>query len=503
MKNIKKINCNSRLTSHDSRLTIFYPLLAIFLLLPLLLSAYDFTNGGVRNAAMGGAGTASSNDASAIVWNPAFLGEITWYQLISDSRTYTIQLDNDDLSDNFAYFAAPLGRLGCLGLSVGSNGSNSYNETRMGMAYGTSALSRFLLGKDNKLLIGFGFQNYRTGFNETDNSYLDGSSYSFEDSNSAFDADFGIVYRPTSFLQLGLAVNRIMSANMALQDGGSDKLPRIISVGANLNIDALTLTADYNMEQGEDITESYYALGTEYAVAENLFLRAGLNSYDITAGVGIDVYRKDWLEEIDNYVEGMADVTSLTIGIDYAFQTPFMDNELESDFGNHYFGIHLAYGKKTVGEDELSEMFPDQYSSGLDLDSLYFARTRADTVYKEVTLYDTVKVVERVADEDVVNERVAQEAERIKLEQVGDINQASIYVIRALEFFYQEQYTRAIDQCEKAIATAPNLSMSYLRLAAIYVHLNENQQAMEYIQQGLRIDPGNEELIKLRDSINN
>ena len=503
MKNIKKINCNSRLTSHVSRLTIFHSLLTLFLLLPLLLSAYDFTNGGVRNAAMGGAGTASSNDASAIVWNPAFLGEITWYQLITDSRTYTIQLDNDDLSDNYAYFAAPLGRLGCLGLSVGSNGSNNYNETRMGMAYGTSALSRFLLGKDNKLLIGFGFQNYRTGFNETNNSYINDSNiYSFEDSNSAFDADFGIVFRPTSFLQLGLAVNRIMSANMALEDGGSDKLPRIISAGANIHIDALTLTADYNIEQGEDITESHYALGTEYAVAENLFLRAGLNSYDITAGVGIDVYRKDWLEEIDNYVEGMADVTSLTIGIDYAFQTPFKDNELESDFGNHYFGIHLAYGKKTVGEDDLSEMFPDQYSSGLDLDSLYFARTKADTVYKEVTLYDTVKVVERVADEDVVNERVAEEAERIKLEQVGDINQASVYLIRALEFFYAEQYTRAIDQCEKAIALAPNLSMSYLRLASIYVHLNENQQAMEYIQQGLRIDPDNEELIKLRNAVN-
>jgi len=502
MKNIKKINYNSRLTSHDSRLTIFHSLLTIFLLFPLLLSAYDFTKGGVRNAAMGGAGTASTNDASAVVWNPAFLGEITWYQLISDSRTYTLQLDNDNLSDNFAYFSAPLGKLGSLGISASMNGSNTYNETRLGMAFGTSAISRVLLGKDNKLLLGFGFQNYRTAFNETNNSYMDGSSYSFEDSNSAFDADFGIVFCPTSFLQLGLAVNRIMSANMALEDGGSDKLPRIISAGANLNINALTLTADYNIEQGEDITESYYAVGTEYAVAENLFLRVGLNNYDITAGLGIDVYQKDWLEEIDNYVEGMADVTTLKIGIDYAFQTPFMDNELESDFGNHYFGIHLAYGKKTVGEDELSEMFPDQYSSGLDLDSLYFARTKADTVYQEVTLYDTVKVVERVADEDVVNERVAEEAERIKLEQVGDINQASVYLIRALEFFYAEQYTKAIDQCEKAIAIAPNLSMSYLRLASIYVHLNENQQAMEYIQQGLRIDPDNEELIKLRDTIN-
>ncbi|MCF7912653.1 MAG: hypothetical protein K9M99_09005 [Candidatus Cloacimonetes bacterium] len=507
MKNIKMIS-KTRLTSHVSRLThlltshvsLFF---ALFLFLPLLLSAYDFTNGGIRNAAMGGAGTASTNDASAIVWNPAFLGEFLNYQFVSDSRTYSIQLDNDKLSDNFAYMSAPLGRLGSLGISAGVNGSETYDETRLGLAFGTSALSRLFLGKENKLLIGFGFQNYMTGYSETDNNFLDGSSSTFEDSNSAFDADFGIVYRPNRFLQLGLAAKRLMSANLALEDGGTDKLPRIISAGASFHIDALTLTADYNMEQGEDISESHFAIGSEYNVAENLFLRAGLNNYNITAGVGINVYQKDWLEEIDNYVDGMADVTSLTIGVDYAFQTPFMDNEMDADFGNHYFGVHLSYGRKTVSEDELSKLFPDQYSSGLDLDSLYFARVKADTVYKEVTLYDTVRVVERVADEDIVNERVSQEAERIKLEQVGDINQASIYLIRALEYFYAEQYTLAIDQCEKAISLAPNLSMSYLRLAAIYVHLSENQQAMEYIQQGLRIDPANEELLKLRDSINN
>jgi tetratricopeptide (TPR) repeat protein len=503
MKNIKMISKTRLTTPVSCLLTSHFSLLTLFLLLPLFLSAYDFSNGGVRNAAMGGAGTASTNDASAIVWNPAFLGEITWYQLISDSRTYSMQLDNDNLSDNFAYFSAPLGRLGSLGISAGVNGSDTYNETRLGVAFGTSALSRLLLGKENKLLIGFGFQNYRTGFNEPNNNYLDGSSLTFEESNSVFDADFGILYRANRFLQLGLSVNRLMSANMALEDGGSDKLPRIISAGACFNIDALKVTGDYTMEQGEDISESHFAIGSEYSVAENLFLRAGLNSYNITAGVGIDVYQKDWLEEIDNYVDGMADVTSLTIGIDYAFQTPFMDNEMEADYGNHYFGVRLSYGKKTVGEDQLSELFPDQYSSGLDLDSLYFARVKADTVFKEVTLYDTVRVVERVADEDVVNERVSQEAERIKLEQVGDINKASVYLIRALEFYYAEQYTLAIDQCEKAISIAPNLSMSYLRLASIYVHLSESQQALEYIQQGLRIDPGNEELLELRDAINN
>ncbi len=502
MNNTRLTSHVSLIPSHASRLTSHVLLLSFFLLLPLLVSAYDFTNGGVRNAAMGGTGIASTNDASAVVWNPAFLGDITWYQFISDTRTYTIQLDNDELSDNFAYFSAPLGHLGSLGLSAGGSGSNTYDETRFGMAFGTSALSKTLLGKDNRFLLGFGFQNYRTGFNDPDYYNADTGISGFEDAKSAFDADFGIVYRPTSFLQLGFAVNRLMSANMALEDGGSDKLPRIISAGANISLDALNFAADYRMEQGEDITETFFAAGVEYGVASNLFLRAGLNNCNITAGVGIDVYQKNWLEEIDNYVDGMADVTTLNIGVDYAFQTPFLDNELESDFGNHYFGIRLSYGKKTVSEDELSKIFPDQFSSGLDLDSLYFARVKADTVYREITLYDTLRIVERVADEDIVNERLSQEAERIKLEQVGDINKASVFLIRALEYYYAEQYTRAIDQCEKAIATAPNLSMSYLRLASIYVHLNENQQALEYIRQGLKIDPGNEELIKLRDQIN-
>jgi tetratricopeptide (TPR) repeat protein len=217
--------------------------------------------------------------------------------------------------------------------------------------------------------------------------------------------------------------------------------------------------------------------------------------------VGIQVYHKDWLDENASNVDGMADVTTLNVGVDYAFQTPFLDNEAEAEYGNHYFGVSLSYGRRVASDSELKKLFPEQYSSGLDLDSLYFARVKADTVFTEVTLYDTLRVVERVADEDIVNERVAQEAERIKLEQVVDINKASVFLNRSLEYYYAEQYTRAIDMCEQAISLAPNLSLSYLRLASIYYRLNENKQALEYLDQGLRIDPENEELIRLRETI--
>ncbi|MCF7919022.1 MAG: tetratricopeptide repeat protein [Candidatus Cloacimonetes bacterium] len=486
------------LTSHVSLLTMIF-----FLLFSTSLFAYDFTNGGVRNAAMGGTGIASTNDASAALWNPAFLAEISYYQFISDSRKYSVQLDNDELSDNSASFAIPLKSIGTLALAGGVTGSNIYDETRFGVSFGSAALSKVFFGRDDKLLIGASLQSYMTGFSDPDYYTPDGEITGFDDGKSAFDADLGIVYKPAPFLQLGLTVNRLMSANMALEDGGSDKLPRKIGMGANLNFGALNIAADYAMEQGENITETGFAVGAEYQVADNLYLRTGLNNLNLTAGVGIDVYHRDWLDEFASNVDGMADVTTLNIGVDYAFQTPFLDNEAETEYGNHYFGVTLSYGRRTVGDNELAKMFPDQYSSGLDLDSLYFARVKADTVYKEVTLYDTLRVIERVADEDVVNERLSQESERIKLEQVGDINKASVFLIRSLEYFYAEQYTLAIDMCERAIATAPNLSLSYLRLASIYYRLNERQQALEYLDQGLRIDPTNEELLRLRQTIAN
>lgn len=496
----------SRVTINERRLSFPVSRLPFFFLLLIsfsLLSAYDFSKGGVRNAAMGGTGTASTNDASAAVWNPAFLADISQYQFTSDSRKYTVQLDNDELSDNYAFMTIPLKKAGTMAISAGSAGSDLYDETQFGLSFGSSALSRGLFGSDNKLLLGASIHGYMTGFSDSEYENPSGQVVGFDESKSAFDADIGVLYRAAPFLQLGFSVKRIMSANMAIEEGGSDKLPRLISAGANFNFGKVNVAADYTIEQGENITKSSYAAGAEFQVVDNLNLRAGLNNLNLTAGVGIDVYERNWLDEFASNVDGIADVTSLNIGVDYAFQTPIMDNEMESEFGNHYFGVRISYGKRTVSDDELNRLFPEQYSSGLDLDSLYFARVKADTVFKEVTRYDTVKVIERVADEDIVNERLMQESERIKLEQVTDVNKASVFLIRSLEYFYAEQYTRAIDMCERAIATAPNLSLSYLRLASIYYHLNERDQALEYLDQGLRIDPENSELIKLKETIIN
>lgn len=477
---------------------------AFILVLVISLNAYDFTLGGVRNAAMGGTGIASANDASATVWNPALLSCITKYQFASDSRKYSIQLDNDELSENHAYLAIPLSQeIGTIGISASTAGSRLYDETSFALSIGSGALSERVFNRTGKLMAGMSVKGYMTSFDDADYINPEGEASVFKESKSAFDADLGLLYRLSDNLQFGVAVQRVLTADMAIEKDVEDRLPRIYRAGAGYELGNLKLTADVSMEDGEQSSQTLFAAGAEFQPVENLFIRGGVNNTDITAGIGIDIYHVDWLDGFAASIDGMADVMSLNIGVDYAFQTPFMDNELESDFGNHFFGLRISYGNQAVCDDELDDIFPDQYSSGLDPDSLYYARVKADTVYKEVTRFDTLRIIERVADEDIINERLTLEANRIKLEQVKDINRASVFLIRSLEYFYAEQYTRAIDMCEQAISIAPGLSMSYLRIASIYYHLNEEELALEYLNQGLRIDPDNSELKKLKDKIQN
>ena len=103
-------------------------ILIIVAIFPLLCLSYDFDKGGLRNAAMGGTGIGSSDDASASVWNPALLDKISHFVLITDSRPYIMQMDNDEIYQNFTYFSAPFDSLGTVGISGGLFHSNGYEE---------------------------------------------------------------------------------------------------------------------------------------------------------------------------------------------------------------------------------------------------------------------------------------------------------------------------------------------------------------------------------------
>ena len=70
-------------------------------------------------------------------------------------------------------------------------------------------------------------------------------------------------------------------------------------------------------------------------------------------------------------------------------------------------------------------------------------------------------------------------------------------MIAALEFYYSEEYYKAIDECNRAISLAPDLSLSYIRLASIYYRLGDVEEAMYQLKHAERIDPNNAEIKKM------
>ena len=120
-----------------------------------------------------------------------------------------------------------------------------------------------------------------------------------------------------------------------------------------------------------------------------------------------------------------------------------------------------------------------------------------DTIVQTRTIHDTIKIIERVMDEREVEKKVNEEASKIRKSDIAKINQATVHLIAALEFYYSEDYYKAIDECNRAISLAPDLSLPYMRLASIYYRLGDVEEAMYQLKHGQRKDPENTEIKKM------
>ncbi|MBC8313283.1 MAG: tetratricopeptide repeat protein [Candidatus Cloacimonetes bacterium] len=454
--------------------------LIIILVLPIICSAYDFFDGGVRNSAMGGTGISSSNDASSAVWNPALLGNLNTYQLLTDSRKITIQLDNDSWSQNVMYFTVPTKKIGTFALSANYFGGDVAGEGKFGFHYGKNL--------PKNLFIGFSANYYI--FDTTIEDIMD------------YDCDFGIGYK-LAFVKLGVVAKNLLQADLG--SNSEDKLPRIYGFGSSFNLKNLTISADIQRENNYDSEEILFAVGAEYLLADNLVLRAGVNNYDFTAGLCIKLFSKNW---VNPFLENdLVKVRFINVSIDYSVQYQHgfsFGNEdgstFESDFGNHFVGIKIDFGKITTSKENVDKFLLPSIKADVEVDTIFVEKVRIDTLVKEVTVFDTVKIMEKIADESLVEKRVKEEIEKVKVEEFDNLNEASIHLSNALKYYYAEEYDKAIEECEIAISYAPNFSLSYLRIGSIYYKLGNIDEAIYYWRKGQKVDPNNEELNRILEN---
>lgn len=460
-------------------------ILMLIVLLPLIAMAYDFEDGGVRNAALGNAGISSAEDASAAVVNPALLGFMKRYSIITDTRHYSIQLDNDEIGQNFTYFAMPFDKIGTIAFTGGLFNSDAYSEGKFGFHLG-----RMILGE--KLGIGLGMKTFYTNFSELDKNKM------------AFDMDFGLAYQLNNYFKFGLNAKNLLATDMGIEN--EDKVPREFGFGITSKFGRYTFTGDIKHRDDYD-AKTYFSIGSEVNFADNFDIRLGMNNSHYTTGFGLKIYERSTLLRFNKKTDLMADVKSFVIHLDYAFQYPLnfssgdnIGNDLETEYGNHYFGLRFDFGGAKADKEKLMKLFPSKFARFGEADTVFVEKVKIDTVLKQVTIRDTIKIVQKELDEGKLRRMLDKEYKVMQENEFKKINRAADHLTKSLEFYYTGDYMKAIQECETAIELAPDLALAYIRLGSIYYKLGNIEEAIYYWEQALYIDPDNQKIKDLLQS---
>ncbi len=232
----------------------------------------------VEAAGFGNAFTALTDDATSTYWNPAGLALIKSYSFTSLSAI-NLGLDRQFQSAAFA-FRLPLGVLGASFASSGVKDIMGYddNNSKTGSfnVMNTVPALSYALAPNENVSIGTTFKYIRQDLNvQIDNGYS---------------VDFGLRYRAE---MLGTDVTTsVMFQNFSGKVGVND-LPRVLRLGAGINLKGIVAAADFVFEDMNDIKSRKIlniGFGYQATVQENFIFeaRTGFQQTQYpSAGIGI------------------------------------------------------------------------------------------------------------------------------------------------------------------------------------------------------------------------
>ena len=312
---------------------LYFPLIAFWLTLlttiPCRAAFVDFGSG-ARPIGFGGAFTAIANDANALHYNSAGLVKSKTTQLHATRISHLGALVNYD----FLAVILPISRIGTVGISTDSLGDNEdiYQERQIRLAYAKS------LGQ--KVSFGISLKNFRTSYDTEIESVKDNPYFSVYQTNS-FSADLGFLVLPISGLQIGLAVDNLIPANVSVATGDTDRVPANIRLGVAYALNSIAATiqqeslqnifksahgsAEVGWRNGATIIKS----GVEIWINPTIALRGGYSFYTSQTGVF----------SIGNSLRLPLGPTQLQL--DYAYQL-FL-NDLADNGNSQIFSLGISF----------------------------------------------------------------------------------------------------------------------------------------------------------------
>ena len=302
---------------------------------------------GARYNALGEAGTALSQDVTAVWWNPGGLAFLPQRGQPRDLHIMQSSLAEglaDDIGLYWGGYATPMGDRGALGfamnyLDMGEQQGTDENGNPTGTfrSYMFAFSATYGVRVTNRIGVGLGVKYFRDKL-APDESIQDAHGGGSGDS---FGVDIGLLWKmPGLRSNFGIAVANLGPDITHVDQDQSDPMPRKATVGVATSLYAsefmgLLAVADYLVPLykwndndygfGLEFSQEEYGVGVEWNYLRSLFIRFGYKSaqygeiQDTTFGFGVDLNR--WVGTAITFdfasvpqAEGLERVNRLSLG---------------------------------------------------------------------------------------------------------------------------------------------------------------------------------------------
>ncbi len=195
--------------------------------------AFNHIGVGARPLGLGGAFVALADDACAANYNPAGLGFIDEIQI----NTTFAQRFKGLIEYAFIGGVSPLGTAGTVGASIGvlSEDSKIYKERTVRLSYGKAFSER--------LAFGVNLKSFGTSFDEKVGSVqtlLSENRKFFTDARSLdFSVDMGFIVKPAPGLNVGIAAENLVPADVSVSKWTEDNVPINVRIGVAYSLLAI------------------------------------------------------------------------------------------------------------------------------------------------------------------------------------------------------------------------------------------------------------------------
>ncbi len=313
----------------QSRLAFLFAVGWVLLLTSMPVTGFAYFQDatlGVRPAGMGGAFTAVSDDANAVLFNPAGYSAASSVQatgmyadLFSGLKPVLYDGREDRLGYSFLAAVAPVSETwGAFGASWTQFFSSVYSERTLALGYSHAVESVHAL----RLGVNLKFLQWQIA----DNEFTSAELYPTHQKNG-MTADLGALVTPLPHWTCGLSVANGMPADMGMFE--PDVVPMTLRVGSaylwqgfGTMLDSVQPALDLSLRG----TEWRAAAGVEtWWFQQHVALRLGVASDQMTAGMGFC------------YTPFGSPVA---VQADYAFAYPF---QISDTLGSHRIGMTLAW----------------------------------------------------------------------------------------------------------------------------------------------------------------